>query len=359
MQATLEISVDSDREIRQHLGRWYDQHHRRLPWRETRDPYPIWVSEIMLQQTRVAAVLPYYERFLRRFPDVDALAAAPEQELLAAWSGLGYYSRARNLQKAARQIVEAGGFPRELDGIRALAGVGDYTAAAVGSIAFGLPHAAVDGNVLRVLSRLDNDPGDIGSPVTRRRIAGRAQQLLDKHSPGRFNQALMELGATICLPKRPKCLPCPIADHCSAYRQGTQHELPVKLRRDRMHREERVVLLIERGGRLLLRQRPASSTRLAGFWELPEAGDLPGIEPGKALGGFRHSITNHDYRVQVHPARVRRKPAGWSWIAPAELEQLPLTTMARKALALAGRQTLAGIVVRKGECGAHPPRWRT
>src|SRR5690349_5158936 len=193
------------------LGAWYARGHRDLPWRSTGDPYRIWVSEIMLQQTRAQAVIPYYERFLTRFPSVPALAAAKEDEVLALWSGLGYYSRARNLLRAARQIAAAGSFPSDYDAIRALPGIGDYTAAAVASIAFGRPHAVLDGNVLRVVARMENDAADIRSSRTRERFREIAQSWLDPRDPGHFNQALMELGATVCLPRNPLCLVCPLA----------------------------------------------------------------------------------------------------------------------------------------------------
>jgi A/G-specific adenine glycosylase len=195
--------------IRRRLLEWYQKHKRDLPWRRTRDPYGIWISEIMLQQTRAAAVIPYYERFLALFPDAPALASAPEQDLLAAWAGLGYYARARNLQKAARLIVELPRFPSDYAGLRQLPGVGDYTAAAVASIAFGKPHAVLDGNVLRVLSRMVAEQGDIKSPAVRRGLATLADKLLHRARPGEFNQALMELGATVCVPKpmsRPSAL---------------------------------------------------------------------------------------------------------------------------------------------------------
>ena len=198
------------RSLRLKLTRWYDRAQRDLPWRRTRDPYAIWISEVMLQQTRVAAVIPYYHRFLERFPDAAALAQAPEPELLALWSGLGYYSRARNLQKAARQILESGTFPNDYASILELAGVGTYTAAAIASISFGLPHAVVDGNVRRVLARWTND----GHADTQQ-IADR---LLDRRDPARWNQAVMELGATICLPREPLCGECPVAAHCASRR---------------------------------------------------------------------------------------------------------------------------------------------
>src|SRR5437867_5667129 len=178
---------------------WYRGGHRDLPWRRSADPYRIWVSEIMLQQTRAQAVIPYYERFLARFPTLESLAAARESEVVTVWSGLGYYSRARNLRLAAQQAVAAGGFPAGYPAIRALPGIGDYTAAAVASIAFGLPYAVLDGNVLRVIARMENDEADIASARTRERFRGIAQQWLDPRAPAQFNQALMELGATVCL----------------------------------------------------------------------------------------------------------------------------------------------------------------
>ena len=288
----------------------------------------------MLQQTRVAAVIPYYTAFVERFPDAEALAGASEPELLARWSGLGYYSRARNLQKAARQIVRQRGFPRTHEGIRALAGAGDYTAAAVASIAFGLPHAAVDGNVLRVLARLADEPGDIGAADTRRRLHGIAAELLDRADPGRHNQAMMELGATVCLPRKPQCVICPVRELCAARRQGSQDQRPVKRRRADTVRLDKTLLWVERRGRLLLRQRPPGEAKLAGFWELPEKDEIPEAETALPLGTFRHSITNHNYRVTVVPAVVRRAPRGWRWVDRDDRASLPLSTMTTQALAL-------------------------
>ncbi len=289
----------------------------------------------MLQQTRVAAVIPYYERFLERFPNVASLAEAPEEELLGLWSGLGYYSRARNLRKAARRIVELGGFPREYDEIRKLPGVGDYTAAAIASIAFGRPRAVVDGNVLRVLSRLTDDATDIRSAAARRRFAELGRRLLDPDRPGRFNQALMELGATLCLPKQPDCPSCPVAGYCEARRAGTQAERPVKSGRTDVIRIDRTVLVIERAGKVLLRKRSAGSVRMAGFWELPEAAEASGAEPGVVCGSFRHSITNHNYRITVRRASIDRAPGGFRWIEAGRLGEIPLSTTAKKALRIA------------------------
>lgn len=329
--------MERKRDLRRRLLAWYETAHRKLPWRSTTEPYRVWVSEIMLQQTRAAAVIPYYERFLDRFPDVASLASAPEGSLLECWSGLGYYSRARNMQKAARRILASGAFPTGYASIRLLEGVGDYTAAAIASICFDLPHAVLDGNVLRVMSRLTNDAGDIRSTATRRRFAARAQQLLDTKRPGPFNQALMELGATICVPRQPRCGECPISRHCEALTRGTQNQLPIKLGRVAQRRIEKSMLLIERDGKVLVRQRPPDASKLAGFWELPDGDDIPRAQPGVQIGEFRHSITNHDYRVAVLPATIGRAPRGFRWASMAELETLPLTTATKKALRVRAR----------------------
>jgi len=319
--------------FRRALLDWYEEHRRDLPWRRTRDPYRIWLSEVMLQQTRVAAVIPYYKRFLERFSAVDALADAHEQEVLAAWSGLGYYSRARNLHRAAKQIRGAGGFPSEYQAIRELPGVGDYTAAAIASIAFDLPHPVLDGNVLRVLSRVGAEQGDIRSPRTRNRLAEEAGRLLDENRPGDFNQALMELGATVCVPKQPQCLLCPVTRHCEARQQGLQHELPIQSKRGTTARVAIELLIIERRGNLLLRQRPPESKRLAGFWELPEAAQIPTARIAGKIGAFRHTIVNTSYDISVLGAKLSQLPAGFTWIDSQSLSTMPLSTTAKKALA--------------------------
>lgn len=315
------------------LLRWYRQSHRDLPWRATRDPYRIWLSEIMLQQTRVETVLPYYHAFLERFPDVASLAAAPESEVLAMWSGLGYYSRARNLLRAARQITAMGQFPADYAGLRALPGIGDYTAAAIASIAFDLPFAAVDGNVLRVIARLYNDDGDIGSPLTRRRFQALAQNALDPHHPGEFNQALMELGATLCLPRNPRCESCPVAALCAARAAGRESQLPIKLQRYQSKSETISVAVVFRGDRVLLRQRPPDAARMPGFWELPHTEDLPALRNPRHHGAFRHTIVNTIFDVQVLTGTLHHTPAGARWTHPAQ-QGLPLTTITRKALKL-------------------------
>ena len=317
---------------------WYRGGHRDLPWRRVSDPYRIWVSEIMLQQTRAQAAIPYYQRFLERFPTVGTLASAGEEEVLTLWSGLGYYARARNLLRAARQVAAAGAFPRDYAGMRALPGVGDYTAAAISSMAFGLPYAVVDGNVLRVVARVENDAADIASPLTRRRFRAVAQAWLDPRHPGLFNQALMELGATVCLPGKPRCPICPLASLCRARESGTVLELPVKLRKTKPVRIAGALLLVRKGRRILLRQREAGARRMAGFWDLPAPEDLPGARLEPRLGGFRHTITHHHYTFTVLAAAAPTGPTRppLHWFDPAALTQIPLSTTARKALKLAG-----------------------
>ncbi len=290
----------------------------------------------MLQQTRVAAAIPFYERFLARFPDIAALAAASEQDVLACWSGLGYYTRARNLHRAARLMARNGGrFPGTYETIRELPGAGDYTAAAVASIAFGLPHAAVDGNALRVLARLLGERGNIASAKTRSRLREAADMLLDRRRPGLFNQAMMELGATLCLPRQPRCAECPVAALCEARRSGAERELPVKSRRSGSMSVPVTLLLIRKNGSVLLRQREADSGRMAGFWELPEAALLPAAVPLETAGMIRHTITRYRYEYTVVRAAIRRAPAGFQWVPVAGLGRLPLTTATRKALSIA------------------------
>ena len=272
----------------------------------------------MLQQTRVAAVVPYYARFLKRFPRVEDLAQSAEAELLSLWAGLGYYSRARNLQKAARQIVERGGFPRDHASIRELAGVGDYTAAAVASIAFGLPHAAIDGNVRRVVMRLAGDAAaDIGAL---------ARRLMPQRDPGLWNQAMMELGATVCLPRDPLCDECPLSAECQAKARGIQRELPPPKKKPAIVRKERTLLLIRRRGRILLTPSP----RVSGFWELPEV--FSGVRLGPKLGAFRHAITNSQYHFEVHEARITTRPSTCRWWDENDLGDIPLSTVSKKAL---------------------------
>jgi A/G-specific adenine glycosylase len=322
-------------EIARRLLAWYRQGHRDLPWRRTPDPYSVWVSEIMLQQTRAQAVIPYYQRFLERFPTVERLAAAEDEEALSLWSGLGYYSRARNMLRAARMVAAAGRFPRDYETIRALPGVGDYTAAAIASIAFGIPRAAVDGNALRVIARVENDSSNIGAARARERLRAIAGEWLPRHAPGDFNQALMELGATVCLPRRPRCAECPLEPRCAASAAGTAASLPVKPLPAITVRLESSLLVVRRAQRVLLRR-----ALMTGFWDLPTPEDLPNARHGARLGSFRHSITHHRYLFTVFQASGWRGEAsarnGLRWVDPSQLAEIPLGSAARKALKLAG-----------------------
>ena len=242
------------------LLEWFRDNARRLPWRDDPTPYHVRLSEIMLQQTRVAAVLDYYKRFLAEAPDIAALAALPEDRLMKLWQGLGYYSRARNLQKAAKMIVEryGGRFPADYADVRALSGVGDYTAGAICSIAFGQAVPAVDGNVLRVYARICGDGGDITAPRMKKKVTQDIERVIPTHAAGTFNQALMELGATVCLPNgAPLCGRCPARGLCAALAQGRVDELPVKAHKRPRRAEERTVWLIFHRDRVALRCRPA------------------------------------------------------------------------------------------------------
>lgn len=320
--------------FRRALLRWYDSSKRDLPWRESNAFYPVWLSEIMLQQTRVEAVIPYYRRFLARFPTPAALAEAPESDVLAEWSGLGYYSRARNLRRAARQLADRG-LPATYEEVLSLPGAGPYTAAAIASIALDLPHAAVDGNVIRVISRLTDDPAEISSANAKRRFTAEANALLDRSRPGDFNQAMMELGATICSPRSPDCGACPVAAFCAARAAGHERELPVKLKKPRAREARLELVLLEKGESILLVKRSSTERRLADFWELPARGSIKGLRCRKA-GEFSHRIVNDNFRVAIWRSRsVPEEPPG-IWFSLAELKTLPLTTVTRKALAICG-----------------------
>ena len=257
--------------LTQVLPAWYQANARDLPWRRTRDPYRIWVSEIMLQQTRVAAVLGYYARFLAAFPTVEALAQAPAEQLMKLWEGLGYYSRARNLQKAAGLVAAQGGFPESYEGLLALPGIGEYTAGAIASAAFGLRVAAVDGNVLRVAARVADCRDDIALPKTKRAVRAALEAVMPTEEAAIriFNQSTMELGATVCVPNGPpKCEQCPAAEFCLGRIRGTAESLPVKSGKKARRVEEKTVFLLFRRGQVALRRRPDTGL-LAGLWEFP------------------------------------------------------------------------------------------
>jgi A/G-specific adenine glycosylase len=338
------------RQFRKHLLAWYDLHHRDLPWRASRDPYRVWLSEIMLQQTRVAAVIERYQEFLLRFPTIEKLAAAREASVLAAWSGLGYYRRARMLHAAARVIVrELGGkFPETENALRELPGIGRYTAAAIASFAFDEPVAVVDGNVERVLQRL-----------AERRLAGEelwreANRLLDTKRPGDFNQAMMELGAVVCTPRGPACLTCPVVELCA-----TRGELPAATKSVPQKKREIHYALSLQNGEVFLVQRPRDVSLMPGMWELPElakvapasrrlsrgqlalargGGTPPRRPPGTAAlpnrgpsFTLRHSITLTDYTVRVW-RNVELSHDDGKWVAAKRLRCVALTGLARKIL---------------------------
>lgn len=285
-----DTTIDSHhyRELIEPAMAWYENHHRDLPWRQNQDPYRIWISEIMLQQTRVEAVIPYYERFLTALPTIQDLANCPEDQLLKLWEGLGYYSRVRNLKKAAEVILRDydGKMPADHDAILSLPGIGPYTAGAISSIAFGLPYSAVDGNALRILTRARLDDRNIAEEKTKKAITKELDQDLQAltayiSSPGIFNQAMMEIGATVCLPNAaPKCQECPWNTMCMGYISNRMMEFPVKTKAKARRIEKRSILLIRDGERVLLHKRPDKGL-LAGLYEFPS---LDGhVEPNIAL----------------------------------------------------------------------------
>lgn len=258
-------------QFRQSLVEWFHHEKRDLPWRRTQDPYKIWVSEVMLQQTRVDTVIPYYERFLEKYPTLQALAYAPEEELLKMWEGLGYYSRARNLQTGVKEVVEKynGIVPQNRHDITKLKGVGPYTAGAILSIAYNKPEHAVDGNVMRVLSRVLHITEDIALPKTKKIFEEAVEELIDSQDPSAFNQGLMDLGATICTPTSPKCLLCPVRDYCTAFFEGDAHELPVKTKKVKTKKIQYDVFVAkDKNDHYLLEKRPSEGL-LANMWQFP------------------------------------------------------------------------------------------
>ena len=322
-------------EFGQRILGWFDENARDLPWRRSRNPYAIWVSEIMLQQTRVAAVLEHYARFMERFPAIEDLAATSEEEVLAHWSGLGYYRRARMLHKAAQFVRQKLGskLPETAAELRVLPGVGEYTSAAIASIGFGEAVACVDGNVERVLRRIrgwDEGPGTTGM------VRVEAARLLDADRAGDFNQAMMELGATVCLPRGPLCAQCPVQGLCA-----TQGEHPVRERKKMRSRQSAYALVrrtvSEGDAEVLLERRPANVALMAGMWELPGMDAERASEEKKALT-VRHSITDTNYYVSVYELKPKEQKslpktkAERRWFTLDELQGLALTGLARKVL---------------------------
>jgi A/G-specific adenine glycosylase len=351
---------DDPRDVTRRLARWYRAHARDLPWRATRDPYAIWLSEVMAQQTTLEVVVPRWERFRARFPTVEALARAKERDVLAEWSGLGYYARARNLHRAAKAVAAAGRFPGTLEAWRALPGVGAYTAAAVASIAYGVPEPVVDGNVVRVLCRLRALRLDPKAPATLARIRALARPLVPTRNPGDFNQALMELGALVCTPRAPRCSACPLRTLCRAAASGTPEAFPRAPRRPPTRHVHLVAAIVERGKKILLvedremvaghlappmlrvRAGNPSANSLRRWWKRFAARDVSAIE---AVATLRHSVLERRYLVSLftfkenppssvaRPRRRRRTVPRIRALSPSQISRVAHGGLLQKVLA--------------------------
>ena len=309
---------------------WYKKEARPLPWREEPTPYRVWVSEIMLQQTRIEAAREYFNRFTRAFPTVEALAAAELDDVLKLWEGLGYYSRARNLHKCAKTVCDAYGgvFPPDAAALRALPGIGDYTAGAIASIAYGLPEPAVDGNVLRVLARMERFDESIGSDKVKKRFREALRPIYPAGECGAFTSALMELGETICTVGTPDCARCPVAAHCEAHRRGEETLYPVLPEKKPRRIENRRVLLLLCGDTCAVRRRAAVGL-LASMWELPNdlVPDAP--EGGEPCGAAVHVFSHVEWHMRGYIVRCREKLPGYVWVTRAEREALAMPTAFR------------------------------
>lgn len=345
--------------LRAALLSWYARHHRKLPWRETRDPYRIWVSEVMLQQTQVKTVIPYYERFLDRFPDPSALAAADLQSVLKEWEGLGYYARARNFHRAMGVLMarHGGRVPRDHDAFLALPGVGPYIAAAVSSIAFDLPFAVVDGNVKRVLARLLMMADPVNDGRGHAAFQAAADRLLDVAAPGRFNQAMMEMGAVICTPRSPDCAECPVNGFCRSRLADAVAQFPVRVRKPTVPSHDIAVGVIEKNGRYLITRRPPEGL-LGGLWEFPggkiKAGEGPAdacvrevleetglrVDVISRIAVVRHAYTHFKIRMSVFRCRYRSGrvrlsgPVDHRWIRLSEIAAYPFPKANHKFIPL-------------------------
>ncbi|WZL72151.1 A/G-specific adenine glycosylase [Clostridiaceae bacterium 35-E11] len=313
--------------IQQHLIQWYEKNHRQLPWRERKNPYDIWISEVMLQQTRVETVISYFLNFMNKFPNIEILAQADEEEVLKAWEGLGYYSRARNIHRGAKMIVSDynGQIPHTMEEIQKIPGIGPYTAGAVLSIAYGKPVPAVDGNVMRVFSRLFYIVEDIGEGRTRKEMEKLGEIMVSHRNPSFFNQGLMELGALICTPTSPKCIACPVYQQCSARKEGVQGTLPIKKKKNKTKTVELEVGFVWEKDRFLITKRPSEGL-LANLWALPavereeneqrgksitlELKNTYGIEAGQGNFLFekKHIFTHLKWRIMVYAFYVPIQP---------------------------------------------------
>jgi A/G-specific adenine glycosylase len=349
-------------EIARRLLAWWDDGHAQYPWRQSDDPYAIWVAEVMLQQTQIATVLPYYDRWLARYPDVESLARAPLADVLKSWEGLGYYSRARNMHAAAAKIVtEHGGrLPETVAELVKLPGIGRYTAGAISSIAFGRPAPVVDGNVIRVLSRLDDMADDVTAASTVRALWRRAEELLPDERPGDYNQALMELGQKVCLPAAPSCHHCPLVDLCLARAGGTQLERPVRPPRKRTpHYDVTAGVIWADDGRFLIAQRPLDGL-LGGLWEFPGGKQEPGeslaqalareiqeelameIEVGRLLTTVRHAYTH--FRITLHAFHARHSSGRPQNLGVADHAWVRLDDLDHYAFAVTDQKIIAALV---------------
>ena len=300
---------------------WFHEHGRDLPWRQTRDPYAIWLSEIILQQTQVKQGWDYWKRFIRRWPTVEDLAAATEDEVLREWQGLGYYSRARNLHFAARQIVALGKFPNTIEGIKALKGVGDYTAAAIGSFAFDIPAAVVDGNVYRVLSRHFGIDTPINTTEGKKIFAALAQELLPISEPSEYNQAIMDFGAIQCTPQSPDCMTCPLMESCEAFRSGKVSELPVKLKTLKVKERRLIYIYIRCRGHVAIHRRGAGDI-WQGLWEPWLVDEVP-VGAQLLRQNVKHVLTHRVLYADFYLLEVEERPSlpdDYIWVKESELD---------------------------------------
>ena len=324
-------------QFRQSLVEWFEEEKRDLPWRHTKDPYKIWVSEVMLQQTRVDTVIPYYNRFMESFPTLELLAEAPQEYLLKHWEGLGYYSRARNLQAGVREVLEnyGGIVPNNRHEISKLKGIGPYTAGAILSIAYNKPEHAVDGNVMRVLSRVLNIHDDIALPKTKKIFEAAVDELIDPENPSSFNQGLMELGALICSPTSPKCLLCPVRDYCTAFNEGQPEELPVKSKKVKMkHLSFDVFVCEDEHGRLLMEQRPSEGL-LANMWQFPMVEHNENSfeqfaqqyevasQAKQDILTFKHVFSHLTWHINAHYMKSKTCKKG-EWLTREQIALLPM-----------------------------------
>lgn len=335
---------------------WFNKEQRDLPWRKDKDPYKVWVSEIMLQQTRVDTVIPYFNRFIEQFPSIADLAEADEEKVLKAWEGLGYYSRVRNLQTAVREVHEnyGGVVPNRKEEISALKGVGPYTAGAILSIAYGVPEPAVDGNVMRVISRILSIWEDIAKPATRKIFEEAIRELISHDNPSYFNQALMELGALICTPTSPSCLLCPVREHCNGFHEGVEKELPVKTKAKKQREVQLAAIVMEdKEGKTLIHKRPSNGL-LANMWEFPNVEvSLPfahdksyieylmleqlgiKVEIDAALGQIEHVFSHLKWNIQVFKGKLSfpvEETEHLKVVTPSTIEEYPFPVSHQKII---------------------------